>query len=860
MSIKKKFRFLSIRNKLIICMIFLIIMPNIFIMNHVSSEFNKYLENLFFKRTKEDMVRIDNLINMYLGNIKENISFLSNNTVVTNVDNNITKYINCDEITKMMPSKSRGIEKQIYNLYSEFGHNSSVLKYIYMGTKDGGFIQWPEGYISKNYDPRERPWYKEAISKPGQTVITSPYYYPGANETVISIVKTIKNSKNEIVGVQGIDLNLQEITSMVNKMKIGKNGYIILTNSKGVIIANPNDSTTTFKNFKELKGNGPFDIEKVKSGVFTVKLDGNEKLINVYSSEKSKLKLISVIEKSEFLEQVDKVEMGILKTLLIFIIIALFMAIFFSNRFSKPILDLKKHLSYISYGNLKRKIPNSVSFRNDEFGELSSAIESMQNRLETLINAIRGSEKELKENVYFFQVLIDTIPSPIFSKDENGKYTHCNASFMEYLGLSKRSIIGNSDYEIYPQKLTNRFKKIEKNLIKNKGKLVYESQVKYSDDTIHDVIFNEAAIVNTDDEVKGFVGVILDITKERENQDKIKKLLKLKEVMIEIGHYINEEHDINNLFKMVLKKVYKCINVGSAGTLLILDDENILKVAVAENYLEEEVKSFSVNLEKSIPYIVTKGNIKNTVIANEIDKMNINGILKPEDGRDIKSVICAPIFIKNKLYGFINLESKELNSFGEREFELMEYVRYQLAITISKHELYEETIYLSRYDKLTGLFNRSYFEQLVYTKVYQSMKLSKKLYVAIFDLNGLKFVNDNYGHLSGDEFIRYFSKGLKKYGNDYDIIARFGGDEFIGVFYNTSLDKLTSNFDDLNLYFNENPIIFDKQKYVCSFSYGIASYNEDGNDFTDLVKIADDRMYKLKKIMKSNGKNCMKKT
>jgi diguanylate cyclase (GGDEF)-like protein len=180
----------------------------------------------------------------------------------------------------------------------------------------------------------------------------------------------------------------------------------------------------------------------------------------------------------------------------------------------------------------------------------------------------------------------------------------------------------------------------------------------------------------------------------------------------------------------------------------------------------------------------------------------------------------------------------------------MEYMRNQVASAISKHRLYEETVYLSRYDRLTNTYNRSYFEQLLNTDIYKAIEDKKDFFVAIFDLNGLKFVNDNYGHLAGDELIKIFSGALRSSSGDYDIIARFGGDEFIGVFFNVTLESLINRFEELIKHFENNPIILEKDNIVCSYSYGIASFSEDGDDFNQLIKIADKRMYEYKNTAK----------
>ncbi|NOV93106.1 GGDEF domain-containing protein [Clostridium saccharobutylicum] len=118
----------------------------------------------------------------------------------------------------------------------------------------------------------------------------------------------------------------------------------------------------------------------------------------------------------------------------------------------------------------------------------------------------------------------------------------------------------------------------------------------------------------------------------------------------------------------------------------------------------------------------------------------------------------------------------------------------------------------------------------------------------------MKFVNDNYGHLAGDELIKTFSRGLSGLAKEFDIIGRFGGDEFVGAFFNIHLQRLVNKLQELIEYFKSNPIIYEGNNIVCSYSYGIVSFPRDGTEFNKLIKIADKRMYEYKKIVKSKNK------
>lgn len=465
------------------------------------------------------------------------------------------------------------------------------------------------------------------------------------------------------------------------------------------------------------------------------------------------------------------------------------------------------------------------------------------------VTELEVSRKKISDNLNFLQKLIDAIPNPIYYKDKQGVYNHCNLAFADFIGRNNEEIIGNTTAEVFQNNLAQTYNESDKNLIDKRGTQVYESKLMHKDRTHHDVIFSKSVVENEEGESQGLVGVIIDITEQKKNEEKINKLLKLKEIMIKIGYSINEIANINDMFQLILDEVISCIDDRSSGSILLLDKENNLKIAVAKGYDIEEIKKFSISLEDHFYWFNKGERIHETVIFNGVNKHRGVTVLDTKSGKKIKSIISSPIIIDGDIYGFLNIDSTYDNVFNEWDLEVMEYMRNQASLAITKHKLYEQTLYLSRYDKLTKLYNRSYFEQLLYEDIYKNCEKQEFILVS-FDLNELKFVNDNYGHLSGDKYIQAFSTALADLACDKDIIGRFGGDEFVGVFFNVSDNSLIDKLEALKESFRNNPIIFEESNIICSFSYGMVKYPQEGYKTNELLKIADERMYKYKRLGK----------
>ena len=122
----------------------------------------------------------------------------------------------------------------------------------------------------------------------------------------------------------------------------------------------------------------------------------------------------------------------------------------------------------------------------------------------------------------------------------------------------------------------------------------------------------------------------------------------------------------------------------------------------------------------------------------------------------------------------------------------------------------------------------------------------------MFDLDSLKYVNDTYGHVYGDMYIKGMADGLKETLPETSIISRLSGDEFIAIVYGyDSKDELRNIIRNMRNSFNNRAIELNSgQKYSIQFSAGISWYPDDGRDYKSLLKYADFAMYKVKNSSK----------
>jgi diguanylate cyclase (GGDEF)-like protein len=217
-----------------------------------------------------------------------------------------------------------------------------------------------------------------------------------------------------------------------------------------------------------------------------------------------------------------------------------------------------------------------------------------------------------------------------------------------------------------------------------------------------------------------------------------------------------------------------------------------------------------------------------------------------ENGQDIHSSLVIPLRIEGKLRWILCIDSSVEEAYDEVDQFVADYICEELPIVYRMFELYQKTLMLSRYDGLTGLMNRRYFEYVFEEKMNRAIYGKKTLIVGLFDLDGLKKINDNYGHHAGDAYIKVFVDILKQTYSGADMLARIGGDEFTALFEDDNLEALSEKFEQIRKTFEKTEISCEGVTFTGSFSYGFAIYPDDSKEMSHLLQLADENMYKDK--------------
>jgi len=124
----------------------------------------------------------------------------------------------------------------------------------------------------------------------------------------------------------------------------------------------------------------------------------------------------------------------------------------------------------------------------------------------------KNTERRAKEYSDFLERLLETVPIPIFYKDNMGRYLGCNSIFEQYTGFRRENIIGKSVYEIAPKHLADIYHATDMELFEKIGTQKYEAQMRYADGTMHDIVYHKSTFTDAEGNIAGLIGVMFDLT------------------------------------------------------------------------------------------------------------------------------------------------------------------------------------------------------------------------------------------------------------------------------------------------------------------------------------------------------------
>ena len=387
----------SIRNKLIFAIFLGCLIPFIIGGIYLKTYTEKWLYNNSVENNNQLLHRVSELIDHSLvDDIREEVNMLASMDSVMNAKHNLQSYIRYDR--KTFRYQPGNVEKEIETQFRLLKISHEAVNFVFFGTDDGGYMEYPRFQPTQAYEPRMRPWYQDSLYS-GDIRISEPYLTKVTNEMVVSFTKRIRTGEEESegVGVLGVTVDLFDLTTSINNTKVGDSGYILLMSPKHKFLVSPYHPEWIMKTPDEMGFSSFKSLGSEEEMVFESRLDNVDCVLNVVTSAESGWHIVSVVEKDEILHRARTVtDILLMIYAMTFVMISL-IVYQISKRFTRPILEISSVISRMKDFDFNFSTDlKGYTKQKDEIGTVVAAMMEMHDNYTEFIDQVNYIDNEIQ--------------------------------------------------------------------------------------------------------------------------------------------------------------------------------------------------------------------------------------------------------------------------------------------------------------------------------------------------------------------------------------------------------------------------------------------------------------------------------
>ena len=325
---------------------------------------------------------------------------------------------------------------QVANLLEQKTLSTTFMS-VYFGDSQGGFTIRPDSKMPDGYDPRTRPWYKDALNSSSSS-LTKPYIDAATGQMVITIGAPVKKA-GQTLGVVGADMTLQAITDSINALNFNGMGYAFLINADGEILVHPDKNLVT-KNLKDIY---PQDTPAITTDLSEIQVNGKARIVTfapVKGLGSANWYIGLSVDKEQAFAALSEFRTSAIIATVIAVVSIIALLGLLIRLLMQPLHVMTRAMQNIAEGegDLTRRLAVESQ---DEFGILGSAFNRFVERIHTSISEVASATEQLNEVALR---VVSASNSSMLNSDEQASRTNSVAAAINELGAAAQEIARNA--------------------------------------------------------------------------------------------------------------------------------------------------------------------------------------------------------------------------------------------------------------------------------------------------------------------------------------------------------------------------------------------------------------------------------
>ena len=469
----------------------------------------------------------------------------------------------------------------------------------------------------------------------------------------------------------------------------------------------------------------------------------------------------------------------------------------------------------------------------------------------------REAQKQITEALEFTRAILETSPIAILIYRISGQCISANAAAGRLLGADPMRIMAQNFEQITPWKEYGVYD-VAKEAIE-KGEPV--SRELYYVSTYGKALWmNVVCTPFTSGGVQNLLLMFEDISNRKQTESNLQRATEQMESMVreleERNHKANLLRDMGELLQVCNEtpEAFKVIN--QFGDQLFPSSSGGIYLAGQNPTLVEIVASWGKGLSSEAVFSLEDcwALRRSQVHVIQADAAGLRCQHMPNNNTG--SYLDVPMTSSGDLLGLLHIEFSNEKMIDEFCLELAENVSEHLALSLSNIRLRETLRSQSIRDPLTGVFNRRYMEETLEREIPRARRKKSSVGIVMFDIDHFKKFNDQYGHDAGDFVLKSLSQLIQRKIRGEDIVCRFGGEEFVLIMPDTSLDVTYLRAENIRKEVEIMDLTYEKKDLgTITISCGVAIYPDHGENGNFVIQSADAALYRAK----NEGRNRVSK-
>jgi diguanylate cyclase (GGDEF)-like protein/PAS domain S-box-containing protein len=477
------------------------------------------------------------------------------------------------------------------------------------------------------------------------------------------------------------------------------------------------------------------------------------------------------------------------------------------------------------------------------------------NRLAARMTAdLLESQAKLSEEQRRTQELIEVLPNPVYFKGTDGRYLGVNKAWEAYFGVPRQAFLGKSVHDLYPDDpaTAQRLHADDQKLWDHPGTRSYETTITTPDGGMRNTIYYKATFTGEDGHVAGLIGTIVDITARKQ-----------AELRLALEHAVAQL--LSNTDRSDEKVVHVIGVIGEAlgcacGAYWSANQlEQVMVCVDTWSVPSAEIEEFAASNRQFRHPLHMSGGLFMRVLQSgkpvwvddvTQDRAFRRAPLAVKAG--LRGAFAFPVRAGADILGVMEFFSQASRPPDEELLRSTSAIGSQLGMFLARKQAEDRIRHLANYDELTGLSNRTMFNQRLSHALAQARRNDQPLAILFLDLDRFKNINDTLGHGAGDKALRQVGERLRECLRESDTIGRLGGDEFVVLLEAMPQPTRGAEVAQKLLAAVARPFTIDGHDFHITASIGISTYPADGEDLHSLLKNADIAMYRAKEQGKNN--------